>query len=63
MKYPAGMILFAGNDCPEHLEAAREYIKVNKLTNEDVKLLRTDCGSIVIKVKRDIDYGRNNSTE
>lgn len=38
MKVKAGSVLFAGYNCPEHIEAAKEYIKRNSLTGEDVKM-------------------------
>ena len=44
--YPSGFVLFAGGE--ENLEDARAYIKDNGLTQDHVKLVKTE-NSILVK--------------
>ena len=52
-----GFSLFAS--CPaddESLEEAREYVRQNGLTKEEVKIVRTGYG-ILVKARKEINFG------
>lgn len=54
-KVETGFVLLAGCNIPEHILYAKEYIKKNELTNEDVRLIGNN-NEILIITKRDIDF-------
>ena len=47
----SGHILYASDDSPESITEAREYIKENRLTQDDVRLIRKS-GSVLVIAKR-----------
>lgn len=52
---PEGSVIFWGDNIPEHIEIAREYIRENGLTADDVRLV-AKYGSLYIVLKREIDF-------
>jgi len=53
MIFTQGYTLFAGSNCPEHIQEAKDYISRNNLTRDDVKLLSNDDEVLVI-TKRNV---------
>lgn len=52
MKVPEGVTIFAATpECPEFLEAAKQYIRDNKLTSDDVGIFRNNSTLCVITKK------------
>lgn len=43
--------MYASDDSPESITEAREYIKENRLTQDDVRLIRKS-GSVLVIAKR-----------
>jgi len=48
-KYPEGTCLFAGGS--EHVDNAKDYIKKNNLTSEDIELVGNDKETLIITKK------------
>ena len=53
---PAGTTLFAGTGLPEAEHEARDYIRAQKFTRADVKLIKRGDMMLVI-AERDLDDG------
>jgi hypothetical protein len=50
MKYGEGTVLFAGG-YPEHLDEAKEFIAINKIPKDKVKILKVEDTGLIIRVK------------
>lgn len=46
-----GFILYASNDSPDSVQEARDYIKAQGLTADDVRLIKVD-GQVRVVAKR-----------
>jgi len=49
----AGTVLYAGDDSPESVTEAREYIRTHSLTRDDVKLVKRD-GQVLVIAEREV---------
>lgn len=47
-----GFVLYHSDDTPESLTEARAYISTNRLTAEDVRLIRKDNAIMVVAKRR-----------
>lgn len=41
-------VMFWSDDSPESIEDAKKYIHAHKLTRDDVRLIKKECGVMVI---------------
>lgn len=48
----AGTVLYAGDDSSESVAEARDYIRLQGLTREDVKLVKRE-GQVLVILERD----------
>jgi len=51
MLLPPDYVLFAGVNCPEHIEDAKEYIRRNELTSDDVKMMASEKSLLIVSKK------------
>ena len=51
MPLEPGTVMYASDDSPESITEAREYIKENRVTQDDVRLIRKS-GSVLVIAKR-----------
>ena len=49
----AGTVLYAGDDSPESVTEAREYIRTHSLTRDDVKLVKRE-GQVLVIAEREV---------
>jgi hypothetical protein len=53
---PTGMVMFSSDDSPEGLHEARDYIRSQNLTADDVRLVKR-AGQALVIAKRDFTRG------
>lgn len=52
MTLQAGFVLYASDDSEASIKEAREYIATNRLTADDVRLIRKDNAIMVVAKRR-----------
>lgn len=52
-RFPEKFCLFAGCNCPEHIEEAKKYVKKHGLTGDDVKIIANE-EDVLVMTKRPI---------
>jgi hypothetical protein len=52
----AGYVLAAGDHCPDHINRAKDYIRLHGLTGDDVKIMASHNGELLVITKKEIDF-------